>query len=132
MKSDLFIHKLVVPASAIDALNHVNNVTYLQWCLDAAEEHWLTKTTPEIRDQYVWVVLNHSISYLNPSFQDEHLEVHTWIHSYDGVRSKRMYRIIRPLDNKTIVEAESNWCFLNAKTHRPTRIPVEISNIFLP
>lgn len=130
MKSEKFIKEITVPSSAIDDLNHVNNVIYLQWCLEAAEEHWLTRTTPEIRSEYVWVVLNHFISYQNMSFEGDHLRIETWIENYDGVKSERRYKIVRSSDNKTIIEAKTLWCFLNAKTQRPTKIPAEISNLF--
>lgn len=131
MKTDLFTFKLTVPPEAIDELDHVNNVTYLQWCLDAAEKHWISKTSRSIRDTYVWIVLNHNISYKNPAFKGEELEVKTRITSYEGVKSIREYRIIRPADNKILVEAETLWCFLNAKTRRPMRIPAEIAALFV-
>ena len=130
MKSAIFKQRFIVPASAIDGLNHVNNVTYLQWCLDAAEAHWISKTTEAQREQNVWVVLNHSISYKNPSFLGEELETQTWIDSYKGVKSERHYKIIRPNDGKTIVEANTLWCFLDAKTFRPTKITEEIAALF--
>lgn len=130
MKSEVFRKEFTVPASAIDELNHVNNVVYLQWCLDAAEEHWLKNTTEEIRKKYVWVVLNHFISYKNPSFEGDKLITETRIISYSGVKSEREYRIFRPKDGKTIVEAKTLWCFLDAKTHRPNPIPEKISALF--
>lgn len=130
MKSDLFIHDIIVPASAIDELNHVNNVVYLQWCLDAAEAHWLQNTSKDIREKYVWVVLNHFISYKSPAFEGDALQVKTWITSYDGVKSEREYQITRPKDGKIIVEAKSLWCFIDAKTHRPIKIPKEIGGLF--
>lgn len=120
----------MVPASAIDNLNHVNNVAYLQWCLEAAEAHWISKTTETQREQNVWVVLNHFISYKNPSFLGEELETQTWIDNYDGVKSERHYKIIRPSDNKIIVEAKTLWCFLDANTFRPTKITEEIGTLF--
>ena len=130
MKSEIFKHRFIVPASAIDGLNHVNNVTYLQWCLDAAEAHWISKTSEAQREQNVWVVLNHFISYKNPSFLGEELETQTWIDNYEGVKSERHYKIIRPTDGKTIVEATTLWCFLDAKTFRPTKITEEIARLF--
>lgn len=131
MKSEIFKKRFIVPESAIDGLGHVNNVTYLQWCLEAAEAHWISKTTEAHRQQYVWVVLNHFISYKSPSFLGEQLETQTWIENYEGVKSERRYKIIRPIDGKTIVEAETLWCFLDAKTFKPTKITDEISNLFL-
>jgi acyl-CoA thioester hydrolase len=130
LKTSVFKHRFIVPASAIDGLNHVNNVIYLQWCLDAAENHWISKTTETQRTQNVWVVLNHFISYKNPSFLGEELETQTWIASYDGVKSERHYKIIRPADGKTIVEAQTLWCFLDGQTFRPTKIPKEIGELF--
>lgn len=127
----MFKQRFIVPASAIDDLNHVNNVTYLQWCLDAAEEHWITKTSDKQRADNVWVVLNHFISYKSPSFLGEELETQTWIESYEGVKSERHYKIIRPADGKTIIEAKTLWCFLDAKTFRPTKITDEISSLFI-
>lgn len=130
MKSEVFKQSFTVPTSAIDVLGHVNNVTYLQWCLDAAEEHWVSRTTKDDRAKYVWVVLNHTITYKNPSFAGEQLETHTWIDSYQGVKSERHYKIIRSSDGKTIVEAKTLWCFLDSETRRPSKIPAEISSLF--
>jgi len=130
LKSEIFKHRFIVPASAIDGLNHVNNITYLQWCLDAAEAHWISKTSEAQRKQNVWVVLNHFISYKNPSFLGEELETQTWIDNYECVKSERHYKIIRPADGKTIVEATTLWCFLDAKTFRPTKITEEIARLF--
>jgi len=131
LKSGVFKKRFIVPASAIDGLNHVNNVTYLQWCLDAAEEHWISKTSEKQRMENVWVVLNHFISYKNPSFLDEELETQTWIESYEGVKSERHYKIIRPADGKIIIEAKTLWCYLDAKTFRPTKITEEVSSLFV-
>lgn len=130
MKSEIFSREFTVPPSAIDELNHVNNIVYLQWCLDAAEKHWLRNTTKEIREKYVWVVMNHQIEYRNPAFEGDHLKIETWINTHRGVRSERMYRIIRLSDEKTIVEAKTLWCFLDEKTRKPTLIPDEIAALF--
>ncbi|MCW9037937.1 thioesterase family protein [Altibacter sp.] len=130
MKSEMFSHRFTVPAAAIDAMGHVNNVTYLQWCLDAAEAHWTSKTSEAMRNQYVWVVLNHFISYKAPSFEGEELEINTWVETNDGAKSERHYRIVRPKDKTTIVEAKTLWCLLEGKTHRPIKIPEQIITLF--
>ena len=131
MNSKKFTYRFTVPSSAIDNLGHVNNVIYLQWCLEAAEAHWIAKTNAELRQHYVWVVLNHSISYKNPSFLGEELETQTWIYSHKGVKSERRYQIIRLSDGKTIIEAKTLWCLLDGETRRPIKIPTEIAELFL-
>lgn len=130
MSSEVFTYRFVVPASAIDAMNHVNNVTYLQWCLDAAEKHWIHRSSEALRSQFVWVVLNHFIEYKNPAFEGEELELTTWVTSAEGVKSERCYKMMRPKDEKTIIEGKTLWCLLDATTHRPTKITEEIRTLF--
>ena len=130
MNPEKFTKRFTIPASAIDALDHVNNITYLQWCLDVAEQHWIEKASDKLQKKYVWVVLNHFISYKAPSFLDEEIEVQTWIENAEGVKCDRHYKIIRLKDNKTLIEAQTLWCLLDAKTFRPTKITEEISRLF--
>lgn len=121
---------ITVPTSAIDERDHVNNLTYLQWCLDAAENHWKDFAPKKMQEDYVWYVINHTINYKTASFEGEELELSTWIYKNDGVKSERHYKIIRIKDQKTIVEAKTTWCLLNGKTLRPTKITEEISILF--
>lgn len=131
MNSKKFTYRFKVPASAIDNLGHVNNVTYLQWCLEAAEAHWISKTDAEVREQFVWVVLSHNISYKNPAFLGEEIETQTWIDSHKGVRSERCYKIMRIADGKTLIEAKTVWCLLDGKTRKPIIIPQKVADLFL-
>jgi len=119
-----------IPSSAIDERNHVNNLTYLQWCVDAAEKHWKKFTNSEIEEKYVWFVLNHNINYKNASFEGEELKLTTWAEKNEDVKSERHYKIIRIKDNKTLIEAKTVWCLLNAETLRPTKITGEIKSLF--
>jgi acyl-CoA thioester hydrolase len=120
----------VVPPSAIDKRNHVNNLTYLQWCLDAAEKHWNDVAPKNFQENYVWYVINHNINYKAASFEGEKLELTTWIAKNEGVKSDRHYKIIRLSDQKIIIEATTTWCLVNEKTLRPTKIREEISTLF--
>jgi len=120
----------VVPPSAIDKRNHVNNLTYLQWCLDAAEKHWNDVAPKNFQENYIWYVINHNINYKAASFEREKLELTTWIAKNEGVKSDRHYKIIRLSDQKIIIEATTTWCLVNEKTLRPTKITEEISTLF--
>lgn len=106
---NIFSEIFDVPPTAIDFNNHVNNVTYLQWCIDTAERHWVSKTDLETREKNIWIVLKHTIEYKNPAFEGETLEISTWVNAGEGVKSDRSYKIVRPKDGKTIVEANSIW-----------------------
>jgi len=128
---NVFTETFDVPSSAIDFNNHVNNLTYLQWCIDLAEKHWIAKTDLATREANVWVVLEHNISYKNPAFEGETLQISTWVTAATGVKSERSYKIVRPKDGKTIVEAHSLWCYVDAKNHRPVKISEEIRSLFV-
>ncbi|MCF6308845.1 MAG: acyl-CoA thioesterase [Flavobacteriaceae bacterium] len=127
---NVFSEIFTVPASAIDERNHVNNLTYLQWCVDAAEKHWNKFTSDQIEEKYVWFVLNHNINYKNAAFEGEELKLTTWIEKNEGVKSERHYKITRIKDDKTLIEAKTVWCLLNAETLRPTKITEEIKSLF--
>lgn len=130
MTKNHFSRTLVVPKSAIDVRGHVNNITYLEWCLDVAEKHWKALAPKELRDNYVWYVLNHYIEYKASAFEGQELIVETWVETLKGVRSERHYKIMRATDNTLIVNAKTNWCLLDAKTIKPTRIPKEFHTLF--
>ncbi|WP_236002847.1 acyl-CoA thioesterase [Luteirhabdus pelagi] len=127
----IFSEKLVVPSSAIDENGHVNNITYLQWCIDLAEKHWFAKAPKEYTENYFWVVLNHFIEYKNPSFEGEELLLETWVTSAEGVKSERNYKISRPSDGKVMVNAKTLWCYVEFESQKPSRIPTEIQELFL-
>lgn len=131
MISEIFTKQFIVPSSAIDIRNHVNNLAYLEWCLDIAETHWKLKAPDDFQNKYVWYVIHHAIDYKGEAFEGEELEISTWIEKNEGVKSERRYKIIRIKDNKTLIEAKTIWCLLNVKTLRPTKITEEISNLFL-
>ena len=130
MNPQLFKKTIRVPASAIDVRNHVNNLSYLQWCLDAAEAHWNNNASIEIRERFVWYVLHHSIDYKNPAFEKEELQIETWVNFAEGVKSERQYTITNRKNGQVLVEAKTLWCLLDAKTLKPTKITDEIRTLF--
>jgi len=126
----IFTTELQVPASAIDTLQHVNNVAYLQWVQDVAEKHWMQYTTEALREKYVWVVVNHFIEYKAPAFENDILELQTWVENYSGVTSERHTKIIRKKDQRLLVQAKTLWCLLDAKKGKPLRISNEMKALF--
>jgi len=130
LTAGVFTQQFTVPASAIDVREHVNNLTYLDWCLKAAEAHWKQNASAQIQAHYLWYVLHHSIDYKAAAFEGELLEINTWVTSLEGAKSERRYKIFRIKDNKTLIEAKTIWCLLDAKNHRPTKITKEIRTLF--
>lgn len=114
----------------LDALNHVNNVRYVQWVNDIAQEHWQLKTTSQTRKDYFWVMLNHNINYKVSAVLGETLELKTFVLKSEGVTSTRVVEIYNLNTQKLLARSETHWCLMSQKTLRPIRIPDEIKTLF--
>lgn len=132
MTSAAFEFTFKVGVDSIDELGHVNNLSYLEWCLQAAEMHWKTIASEALRKPYVWVVLRHEIDYRAAAFEGDQLRMETWVNWSKAAQSERCYRLSRPADNQLIIEGKTRWCLLQAKDHKPIKIPTEILNLFHP
>lgn len=116
-----------VEENAIDGLNHVNNVVYLQWVNDISEKHWNLLAGQEIKEKYLWVVLRHELDYLNQAFLGDEITVLTWVGESSGVKSIRHVQVYK--DETILLKAQSTWCLLEVKTLRPTRIKEDILSL---
>ena len=116
-----------VSKTEIDALNHVNNLIYLEWVLNAAEKHWEILSSIHINEKFVWVVLRHEIDYLAAALLGDEVTVTTWIGDSKGVKSDRFVEIKR--GEKLLAKAKTTWCLLDKRTMRAVRIPIEVLDL---
>jgi acyl-CoA thioester hydrolase len=130
--SQIYRYELTVPEDAVDVNGHVNNLEYLRWMQSAAIFHsdsqGCTKVTTEAGA--TWVVRMHRVEYLRPAFAGEQIIVLTWVSNFRRVQSLRKYRIIRVKDNAVLVEGETDWVFVDAKTGRLRSIPRNVIAAF--
>lgn len=127
MIKNSFSHHLIVLKNDLDALNHVNNVTYLQWVQNVAEKHWSVIGNANLDDNYVWVVIRHEIDYFLPAMLNDEITVTTYIGDSYGVKSERFVEIKK--ENKILAKAKTIWCLLNKTTMKPIKFPPEIIDI---
>jgi acyl-CoA thioester hydrolase len=125
----LFEHRITVSKADIDELGHVNNVVYVRYVQEVAAAHWLKAASISLQERYAWVVLRHEIDYRNPAFLNEEIIGQTWVGDYNGARFDRFVKLVAANTNKTLVEAKTSWCMLDARTMRPTRITPEVIEI---
>jgi len=128
-----FTYTFTVPASAIDFNGHVNNITYLEWMMEAAVRH--SRSVGMSFERCVelggtWVARSNHIEYKKPAFEGEELRMETWIESLGRLTSRRQYRIIRTEDEALICSGQTEWVFVDAKRQRPAPIPAPISEAF--
>lgn len=129
-----FIHRVQVGADAIDRMQHVNNVRYLQYLEDTAWAHTeFLGLSWDVYEKLGTGVVAHrtEIDYLRAAVLDDELEIATWCTANDGkLRLERSYQIRRPSDDTTIVRAVTQWISVDLKTGRPKRMPAEFANAY--
>lgn len=126
-----FEKKLSVQSQHIDALEHVNNVVYVQWIQEIAGEHWLSHAPDAIKENVIWVVKKHIIDYKAPCHLGEMLTLKTETpKAYKGPLWDRLIWVFKS-DGRLAVEATTTWCLLDKQSGRPMRITPEIWKVFI-
>ncbi|MGV8946100.1 MAG: acyl-CoA thioesterase [Lutibacter sp.] len=127
MLKNSFSFTLIVSENEIDNLNHVNNITYLQWVQNAAQKHWNQLSNTAIDNNYVWVVIRHEIDYFLPAKLNDNITITTYIGDSYGVKSERFVEIKK--NEKILAKAKTIWCLLDKNSMKPVKVPFEIMAI---
>jgi acyl-CoA thioester hydrolase len=128
-----FVFPIEVTNSDIDELNHVNNIVYLKWMIQAAIGHSqaLGLGFGEFKKfGGVFVVRRHEIDYLRSAVLGDQLNMYTWSEPMESSRALRVYHLVREKDQKKMLEAKTFWAFINPETGRPISIPEELRAIY--
>ncbi|MDT0635621.1 thioesterase family protein [Spectribacter hydrogenoxidans] len=126
-----FTLDITVQPGDIDALQHVNNVTYLGWLEAVSWAH--SKSLDLDWDTYerlgvACVVRRHELDYLAPTHLGDELVAATWVSRNDGRLSLwRRFQIIRPADGVTVLRGHSHFVSVRLDNGRPCRMPKEFS-----
>lgn len=126
-----FQKQLRVSKDDLDDLDHVNNVRYVQWIQDISKEHWQAKVTRQIEEEVIWVVLTHYIEYKSAAVLNDPITLITYIADSSGAKCTRIVEMVHSETNTLLLRSRTEWCLLNKKTLRPTRISDKIKAIFL-
>ena len=129
----LFTRTFVIPGEAIDELGHVSNLKYIAWMQEIAIQHSAARGWPVeryLQSGAVWVVRSHFVTYLRPAFEAETITLQTWVAEIKQRSSLRKYLVLRTNDQNVLVEAETNWVYVDQKTGRPKRIPEDLRASF--
>ena len=128
---ELFTVPLEVRPEHIDANGHVNNVVYVGWLQDAGTAHWNARFDEETRAKWSWVALRHEIDYLRPLLPEaKDVKARTWVGDPQGPRFNRYVRI-EDAEGRVCAQGVSEWCLVESRTLRPSRIPAELLGPFL-
>ena len=124
-----YVYTFKVAKEDIDFNGHVNNVTYLSWMIEAATQH--SQAVGSGYDKCLelggtWVAKSHAIEYKKPAFENDELQMKTWIEEIGKIMSTRRYELTRPGDGALICEGKTEWVFVDSKKMQPMKIPQEI------
>ncbi len=122
----VFEAPVIVKPEHIDALQHVNNIVYLQWAEYVAWQHsvHLGIGVPEFQHyDAAMVARKHELNYLMACFEGEHILLRTWLAQCDGLSLYRHYQFVRQSDQKVVFEGETRWVCIRLSTGRPMRMP---------
>ncbi len=124
-----YFYSFIVQKEDIDFNGHVSNITYLAWMINAATQH-----SESVGFGYeeclkfggTWVAKSHNIEYKKPSFENDELQIETWIEEIGKILSIRRYKIMRVSDNAMICEGKTEWVFVDSKRMKPMKIASKI------
>ncbi|ADH62040.1 thioesterase superfamily protein [Allomeiothermus silvanus DSM 9946] len=126
-------HLIAVQPEDIDDLGHVNNAVYLRYIEDVARAHALRVGMPLERMRElgaVPVVRRHVITYHRAAMLGEQLWVLTEILEAGGIRAKRHNEVRRATDEVLLVEADTDWVWVDPVRERPRNCPALLLEAF--
>jgi acyl-CoA thioester hydrolase len=130
MSNATFEQTIRVAAADLDDQDHVNNVVYVRWVLDAATAHWISLTSPAIRADVGWVLLRHEIDYLSPALLDDEVIVRTEVGHLKGLTFERHTTVRHAAGGRELVKSRTLWCPVDPRTARPRRVGPELRALF--
>ena len=127
----IFEYEIIVMPEHLDDMDHVNNVVYVQFMQDVANQHWNSVASSELHNNVRWVVRRHEIDYLASAFLNDTLLIRTWTGEHSAVTWNRHCEIIRVSDQKKIISSKSVWVLVDKLTWKPKRIDQQMLNRFI-
>ncbi|MBC3413187.1 acyl-CoA thioesterase [Pseudomonas sp. SWRI107] len=131
-----FVIDLRVGGEDIDGLGHANNAVYVTWLERCAWRHSqrLGLDLAEYRRlDRAMAVVRHEIDYLAAAYQDDELQLATWIVDWDmRLRMTRRFQLKRPSDGVTLLRAQTTFACIELSTGKPRRMPAEFIEGYAP
>jgi acyl-CoA thioester hydrolase len=130
----IFRRERAVAPRDIDLLGHVNNVVWVRYVVELAAAHADAldvgiDTTRALGG--IWIVRRHDVLYHANVAGGSTIRESTWISSLRGALSLRHARFESEAGT-LLVEAATEWVYVDALTLRPRRVPRELRERFDP
>ena len=128
--NERFEQIITVAPQDIDLFDHVNNVVYVRWVQEISTAHWNARASAAERENLGWVVVRHEIDYVSPARLGDEVIARTWVGGAQKNIFERHAEFVRVRDQKVLARARSQWCPIDLRSRRPTRVGAEIYERF--
>jgi acyl-CoA thioester hydrolase len=125
-----YTKEINVTGTYIDFNDHVNNIEFIKWAQFVSEEHWNLLATPQMINDYIWVVSRNEIDYFKQVRLGDTIQLVTWIESTVKATSVRVIEIFNVTRNELAAKARIIWYALDPQTKRPKRIAEDAKQLF--
>lgn len=124
-------HVVTAAAEDIDQLDHVSNLVYVRWVLEAARAHSaaLGWDWPQYEARgTIFIVRRHEIDYLLPVKLGETVAIDTLVESWKQASCLRRTTLTR--GTEVVARASTTWAYVGWRDGRPQRIPDDLRALF--
>lgn len=109
----------------IDFVGHVNNIVYIQW-MENGRLHLLNEIGFPVSDLakkegVVPVIIETKITYKNPLFINNHVEIEVWISKLNNASAILEFRFYNE-NGKLCASGQQKGLFIDRKSMRPARL----------
>jgi acyl-CoA thioester hydrolase len=128
----VFRRTRVVKERDVDLLDHVNNAVWVRFVVALAEAHAdaLGLGFQTMREQGgIWIVRRHDVLYHANVPLGAEIGETTWVSTMRAALSKRHARF-EDASGRLLVEAATDWAYVDATSLRPRRIPPHVRERF--
>lgn len=133
--SQVFDLNIIVQPEHIDALGHVNNVVYIAWMQDVAQQHseQLGLGLAEFQQlKHAMVAVEHHVQYRKAAQLNDSILLRTWLSKTDSMYSFREYAFYREKDQAVIFMGTTKWACVEITTGRPKRMSPTFLQTYQP
>lgn len=135
--SKIWESKAVIRFSDCDPFNHLNNARYIDYFINAREDHIMTNMNFNIyhyaaKHGMGWVVSKNQIAYLKPAFLMETVAIDSaalFVGNREVIVEMKMWDAQK---DKLKSILWSNFVHINMKTQKPENHSIELMNMFKP
>jgi thioesterase-3 len=117
-----------------DPFNHLNNASYINYFLNAREDHLLDNYNFDVFENlktngHAWIVVSNQICYLNPAIVIENVLIESQLIAFTSKSVQIEMRMWNESKNKLKAMLWTNFVYFNIQTQKATDHPVAVVDL---